>query len=261
MIRVVSVNTAYADVSPDVRLQANSRRTLICAWQHVSAIVNVGANVGQFARRMRIAGFTGPIHSFEPGRDAFAQLEDAAAADPYWTVHRIALGRENGRSELQIAEDSCCSSLLSVAARQVEIVPRSAYVDVEPVAVATLDGIWDSIVGCERVYLKLDVQGTELDVLRGAQEVMASIAVVEVELSLVRLYDGSPLFEEVIGFLRDRGFRLASADPGFEDARTGEMLQFDGIFVRSGCDPGSPGPSRRDALPQPPRAAPAALCP
>lgn len=50
----------------------------------------------------------------------------------------------------------------------------------------------------------------------------------------MRLYDGAPLYREVIVGMARSGYRLATIDPGFEDARTGEMLQFDGIFVTDG---------------------------
>jgi Methyltransferase FkbM domain len=64
----------------------------------------------------------------------------------------------------------------------------------------------------QQLYLKLDTQGTELSILRGASRALLDAEFVEAELSPVRLYDGGALFDEVIGFLDDRGFALVSLE-------------------------------------------------
>ena len=156
-----------------------------------------------------------------------------------WTCHRIALGSGDGTAALHVAEDRCCSSLLETEERHLVTVPNSRYVGVEEVRVSRLDSIAPTLFDGERLYLKLDVQGGELGALRGSVETLHRTEAIEVELSLVSLYRGAPAYEEVIAWLADRGFRLATLDAGFESAHTGEMLQFDGIFVRSAAPEGS----------------------
>jgi hypothetical protein len=84
----------------------------------------------------------------------------------------------------------------------------------------------------QQLYLKLDTQGTELSILRGASRALLDAEFVEAELSPVRLYDGGALFDEVIGFLDDRGFALVSLEGIDEEPETGQMLQVDAIFMR-----------------------------
>ena len=83
-----------------------------------------------------------------------------------------------------------------------------------------------------RPFLKLDVQGYELVTLRGGTESLPRLFGVQAELSLVPLYEGAPLWLEVIEFMTDRGFRVVGLEPGYADPKTGEMLQADGIFIR-----------------------------
>jgi hypothetical protein len=83
--------------------------------------------------------------------------------------------------------------------------PGSRFVGTESVRLARLDSLWPDLnLDSLPVYLKLDTQGSELSILRGASRALLGAEFVEAELSLVRLYDGGPLFDEVIRFLADR---------------------------------------------------------
>ena len=81
--------------------------------------------------------------------------------------------------------------------------------------------------------LKIDVQGMESSVLRGARELLRRVRVVEVELSLVRLYDGQDLAPALCQMLRTDGFVPLALDVAFSDPSTGEILCLDGLFARA----------------------------
>jgi hypothetical protein len=81
--------------------------------------------------------------------------------------------------------------------------------------------------------LKIDTQGYEMAVLRGAEKMLPRLAGVQLELSLAPLYEGQTLYLELIDWLRARGFDLWSVIPGFVDPSSGRMLQFDGVFFRA----------------------------
>jgi hypothetical protein len=85
----------------------------------------------------------------------------------------------------------------------------------------------------QRAYLKLDVQGYELQVLQGSEAFLPGIVVVEAELSLVPLYVGGPLYRDVVDYLADRGLHLISVEGITEEPDTGHMLQVDGVFLRA----------------------------
>ena len=112
--------------------------------------------------------------------------------------------------------------------------PESAYVGREQVNVQRLDSLAGELGLAEAtVYLKVDVQGGELDVLRGAGAALDRAVLIEAELSLVPLYEGAPRFDEVIDYLAERGFGVLSLEPVFVDPADGRLLQVDAVFGRS----------------------------
>jgi FkbM family methyltransferase len=197
--------------------------------REVSLVLDVGANAGQYATRLRADGYRGRIISFEPLGAPYARLEAFAADDPNWETRRIALGAAAARKTINVSENSYSSSLLPICDVTVTAAPDARYVEEEEVEVVTLDSL---DIPARRNFLKIDVQGYELQVLRGANESLQRVLAVELELSLVPLYAGQALAPEICAFLREHGFVPLALEPEFSDPTTGELLQVNGLFVR-----------------------------
>lgn len=211
---------------------ADARIELIRRYR-IDVALDVGANEGLFGQYLRGAGYRGRIVSFEPLSGAFAKLEVASARDPKWECVPTALGAFQGQATLNVAANWASSSLLPMEPRHSAAEPRTAYVGKEECSVVPLDDLLPKLLRpTERVYLKLDVQGSELDVLRGAERTLAQTDALDVELSLVPLYTGAPLFGDVVGNLDARGFGLVAIEPAFLDSATGVILQVNGLFAR-----------------------------
>lgn len=210
------------------------------ARRDIDLVLDVGASTGNYGWTIRAGGYEGRICSFEPLRAAFARLEKLTAEDPEWSCLRLALGAEPGEAEINVAGNSDSSSLLEMGERHVRSDPNSVYVGRESIELTTLDEVWDRVVhDDEQIFLKLDVQGYELEALRGAERSLPRIAGVQAELSLVPLYEGAPSWTEVIGYLQERGFQPERLEPAFEDAETGQILQVDAVFMRDEPDRGT----------------------
>jgi len=219
------------------------RRLAALRAHGVDLVVDVGANVGQYASELRSLGYRGEIVSLEPEPRAFARLLEASARDPRWRALRLALGDFDGRAPLNVADDSVNSSLLSTLPAQVEAEPRSTVVGEVEVEVRRLDSICGELVhGAERPLLKLDVQGYELRILQASPTSLDRFVGLEVELSLVPLYAGGALMGEAVEWLEGRGFWLTELEPEFSDPRTGRLLQVNGMLFRAREDapPGIP---------------------
>ena len=222
---------ASPSLLPGVRFAPAQRRVRLLAAHDVDLVIDVGANRGQYAVALRAAGYAGRIASFEPLAEPYAALADAALGDPTWEASRLALGARRAVVAVNVAEDSRNSSLLDVGERHLRAVPDSRAVASETAPMESLDRVWPEVArGARRIYLKIDTQGYELEVLRGAIGSLGAIALVEAELSLIRTYETGPLFADVVSFLAAHGFGPIAFEGVLDDPDTGEMLQADAIF-------------------------------
>jgi FkbM family methyltransferase len=220
------------DISLDrLSRTTSARRVRFINDAAITVVLDVGAHVGEYASSLRRFGYTGRIESFEPLPRAYSELCSRAAADPLWNCHQLAIGDSSGTLTFHVAGNEVSSSALDMLNRHIKSAPQSAYVRSEEVPARRLDDL--GLTGpSDRAYLKADVQGLEQRILAGAARALKSVFLVEVELSLVELYEGGPLYTEMIGHLADLGFDLIWVEPGFCDAESGRMLQMDGIFAR-----------------------------
>jgi FkbM family methyltransferase len=201
----------------------------------IEVLLDVGANEGQFAQGVRDAGYRGRIISFEPLPEAFLRLKEASQADPQWVVHsRCALGSVCGQVKINIAGNSVSSSIMPMLESHSSAAPRSKYVGTADTEVITLDSVFENYCRPnDRVFLKIDTQGFESEVLRGCSSTLKYIQGVQLELSVVPLYGGQELYPYFFELFRGHGFELWSIIPGFSDIRSGQTLQFDAVFMRT----------------------------
>jgi FkbM family methyltransferase len=200
----------------------------------IDLVLDVGANDGGYGRLLRSGGYTGKILSFEPLASVHVGLTRTVASDPNWQVApRMALGEADSQITINIAGNSASSSVLPMGQLHADAAPTSRYLGQEQVPLRRLDGVAHAWLQPARaVMLKIDTQGYEMPVLRGAPDLLKRVRGVQIELSVTALYEGQALFEEVMAHLKQNGFALWNVSPGFVDPRSGRMLQFDGSFFR-----------------------------
>ena len=217
-----------------VESSALHRRGRLLRHFCIDLVVDVGANEGQFGRELREAlGFQGRIVSFEPLYQACENLRRIAERSPPWEVHHTALGHRCGHDTLMVAGNAESSSLLPMLPAHEAAEPKAGAVGQQRVAITTLDALWPSLrQGAKHVWLKIDTQGFEAQVLNGADAALQDIATVQLELSLVPLYAGAASADALHLWLLGRGYRLVGLEPGFCDFASGVLLQADGIYHR-----------------------------
>ncbi|MFI5824252.1 FkbM family methyltransferase [Streptomyces rishiriensis] len=219
----------------------------LCA-QHVTAMLelygvncvfDVGANTGQYAKRLRRLGYTGRIVSFEPTSETFARLEKAAADDPAWRVYQCGLGREETTAEIHTGWKTM-NSLLSASDYGKDRYSRFAQADTEEIRVRRLADVMDEALeglAEPRPFLKMDTQGYDLEVFAGGGERIAEFVGLQSEVAVLKLYEGSPGMGEAVAAYEAAGFGITGMYPVTREATTGRVIEFDCVLMRADAAP------------------------
>jgi FkbM family methyltransferase len=233
---IVSDRTARELANP-LPVELIGHRALLRALlesRGINYVIDVGAHTGGYATQLRELGYGGEIVSFEPVAAAFEALRARAAGDPRWQAHRLALGRAAGSAPLHVARETNFASFLRPTRFSVDWFGGSAVDHDEVVEVQRLDAVFERLVGHvrePRVLLKTDTQGWDLEVIEGAQGCLESVHVIQIELSLRPIYEGSVDWLDAVPQLRDRGFRPAHLTAVARDAELG-VVELDCLLVR-----------------------------
>ncbi len=214
---------------------ANSEDVLLrTILQHfrIETVLDVGANKGQYALGILKHGYKGKIYSFEPILSVYKLLEKRSSNSFGWTALNLGVGSKDEEVMINVSENIVSSSLYKVRKESLVAEPTTRIVRQERIRITTLDKFLAEQNFTGEVLLKLDVQGYELEALKGATGSLPGIKLIQAELSFVPVYDGIPLFGEIVSYLEQKGYKIFAIIPGFRDRKTGRMLQADGIFVR-----------------------------
>lgn len=173
-------------------------------------MVDVGCRWG-FAAAWEQLGDHCQVVGFDPDVAECERLREHYRDRPQVEIVPLALGRVAGPATLHVTKDPSGNSLYPTVTDVVERFPALAGGQVErtfEVSLTTLDE-WCERAGRAGVdVIKIDTQGSELDVLKGAERALASVRAVEVEVEFNPLYEGVALFGDIDRYLRERGFVL-----------------------------------------------------
>jgi FkbM family methyltransferase len=215
----------------------------------VGTLIDVGANRGQFSLLVRHHFPDADIHAFEPLEPEGRVLQSVVAGP--LAYHPFALGARAGEATFHVTSKRDSSSLLVPGAAQ-EAASGVTLKSSINVRVARLTDILDVAVLPRPILMKIDVQGAELDVLKGAADVLPLIDSIYTEVSFVTLYEEQPLASDITAFLHDNGFALRGVYNHFFAAGIGPT-QADFLYVRSAPPLARAGSSISDAATSMPR--------
>lgn len=208
------------------------RRILLMKKNDINKIIDIGANIGQYALEVRRDGFKGGIVSFEPLAEAFSKLKDYAKNDKNWQVYNCALGNEDGHTFINVAGNSVSSSINNMQDTHLKAAPDSAYTGKEEISINKLDTVFGNFYSeDDRIMLKIDTQGFEKNIIDGAEKFLEKVILLQLEMSLIPLYENEMLFTDMIEYLKQRNFQIVSLENGFFNSQSGQLFQVDGIFI------------------------------
>lgn len=212
------------------------RRIKLLQHHKIDLVFDIGANKGQYAKGIMDAGYSKKIVSFEPLSLVHQFILRESKKYTNWEVApRCALGSKKAETEINITANSVSSTLLNMLDTHLQGAPDSNVVSKEKVQVLTLDEIGEKyLLNSTSLFIKIDVQGFEQEVLKGADNMITNAKGIEMEISLVPLYENQQwLLAQVLEYMNQKGFTLSSIVPAFTDNSTGKVLQCNGIFFRN----------------------------
>lgn len=175
----------------------------------IDFIIDVGANSGQFTQVVNHFYPKAKIESFEPIPEFFLKIEKKFASNKNIIVHNQALGNEEGEIGFYRNKFGHISSILEISSDNIHYPKEENDLDQIKVKINTLDKLYfsnDKISGVS--LLKLDVQGYELEVLKGGKRIIQEIDYIIIEANLEQLYKEQPTFTEINKFLNDKNFEV-----------------------------------------------------
>jgi FkbM family methyltransferase len=219
---------------PPVDSLAYHLKTLLRELE-IDIVLDVGAHEGEFVGFLRDVDFAGQIRSFEPVRSSFEVLTRACAADPKWRGYNVALGAEDGELEMNICSGSVFNSFLTPVKGSARFADNINVLRVEKVPVRRLESVIDDILAerpAARLFLKMDTQGYDLQVVRGAGRRLEAIRALQTELAARSTYTGMPTLPEALSELVGLGFELTGMFPVARELDHLRVIELDCVMCR-----------------------------
>ncbi len=195
---------------------------------NIASVFDVGANVGQFGIDIRRYGFQGQIVSYEPVKETFAVLVHTTKKLQPWKALQLGLGATESERSINISgNDGLSSSLLKMGSTHLENFPGSATVSQQTISISTIDKQLEILgIRPQELLLKLDVQGFEAEVLKGASQSLSKIPLCYLEVSITPLYEGEITFLPILIELSKYGHEVIDVFRGIK-TKKGQLLQID----------------------------------
>ena len=189
----------------------------------VDLLIDVGANRGQFGSRIRAQGYSGAIVSFEPIKEAFAELQRVAARDKAWRVFNHGLSDAPGEAMINITENSEFASLHAQTPAAIAFAASARITAAQPIVLKRLDELPDELDG-HNVFLKVDTQGHEKQVLDGAGALLKRFCGIQLELPVTPLYQSTWTMAEAFKYMQEKGFAVCQMTANNKQTRDPAVL-------------------------------------
>jgi FkbM family methyltransferase len=196
-----------------------------------ATVIDIGANRGQFALVSRRCFPNARIVSFEPLPQPAARFRAVLGRDAGVSLHELAIDAQSGQATIHVSAADDSSSLLPITKLQSALFAGTEEIGTAKIRVARLDECIQPDDLQPPALLKIDVQGYELHVLQGCEPLLSRFDHLYVECSFQPLYEGQADVDDVLAYLRERGFRLQGAYNASYDFR-GRAIQADLLFAR-----------------------------
>lgn len=195
----------------------------------VKVIFDAGANIGTWTLLVKSFFNDAAIHAFEPLQDHIDKFKNTTHKLTKITIHPFCLGSENTTSLFNISSFSDSSSILNATPLEAQ---QFGYrkINEETVSVKRIDTLIEQNILPVPDIIKLDVQGFELEIIKGMGQYLNQVSYLIVEVSFREYYYGQALFLEIANYLSAYNFTIHAFG---QSTPVGKVLgQIDVLFKR-----------------------------
>ena len=198
----------------------------------IDAFLDVGSNKGQFTLAIKSLAPNKKIYAFDPLISSKKSFDIIVKKLKNLYFFSFAISDVCNIQKINIPMKKDSSSLLEISSFQKNFFGTSNVLSHQKVNVITLDHwfILNNIKEFNNGFLKIDVQGLEINVLRGANDLLEKFKYIYIELSFKEFYKSQILGREIINFLETKKFKVIRSENCIYDNL--ELIQGDFLFKR-----------------------------
>lgn len=197
-------------------------------------LIDIGANIGQFASEFRKIYPKTHIVSFEPISNVYQQLADNFKFDTYFSSLNFGLGDADETLQININSNVASSSILELNHFHKEAHPTFLETTKESIRVAQLDTllVQNKFEIKDNCFVKIDVQGYEDRVIRGGKQALSKAKMVMIETSFEEVYKNLATYNTIVDLMKEIGFRVLCINQVAHQKKDGKPLYADVYFVK-----------------------------
>tara|TARA_B100000579_G_C22724842_1_gene801223 strand:- start:18 stop:758 length:741 start_codon:yes stop_codon:yes gene_type:complete len=199
----------------------------------IDLVIDIGANEGQFAKKIIDYGFKNKIISFEPIKNVNKILRYNSKNHQNWIVSKsFGFGNLNQTQFINVSKNSVSSSILEINKKHLQAQPDARTIGKEKIRLITLNSYLNKYkFKNKKIFIKIDTQGYEKKIILGAKKVLNRVTGLMIEASISKVYKKETDYMAIINLMKKLGFYVWSIERGFTDKKTGQVLQLDIIFI------------------------------
>jgi FkbM family methyltransferase len=202
--------------------------------QNIKTVIDIGANIGQFALKIHKILPNAKIYSFEPLNDCYCKLVSNLKHVSNFRAFNYALGdTSDDNVEMHRSQFSPSSSLLKMSELHKQTFPYTDVETMEKISIRRLDEIANALNIEDNVLIKIDVQGFEEKVLAGGKKTISKAQIIIIETSIEQLYEGQSTFDGIVDIMKGMGYAFKGCWDQMKSPVDGRVLSCDLIFMDS----------------------------
>jgi FkbM family methyltransferase len=225
----LKVGLRLPEMAPAARFSQQGKVIDLLKELKIDCVLDVGANDGMFAKHLRMAGYRGNIYCFEPITAHCDSIQQLASGDPGWQVFNFALGSESGVKQFNIfSTATMLSSFLTPVGK--ENLPTR----IESITIKRMDDVLDELLqnaAMPRIFLKIDTQGYDVEVLKGCVRWIGKISLLQSEVSVRPIYRHMKHYTEALEYYESLGFSLLDLHV-VNRGQDGGIYEYDCVMAR-----------------------------